>query len=378
MGIYLVVIDHHQNETVFLKNFTNIELIRGTTVKEFYKEARKHVNKNFDLVISDADPDGATSTIIYYLNKRISPRFKCMRNPLTKDWVQRKEQEGVKSVLTVDYFLWKQSDLEAFEKVIIINPVMIGFPNSNTSELIYQILPSKKPFVRDISTLGTICDYRIETAFPKIKKTIFAYKELFQELLPLLKTKKLTKYNIFQSSFQELTDMFWAPYVLKGEKGTQELVYKILQNPQFTLKELLTFSENKSVLYLQKHLKLYQKILSRELEKFEKRKIMREVFILYEIQTPELRFTSKLSSLICDKNPDKVIILKSKSKDGTYKYSLRRRDLNVNLGLITKITVEALGYPQGGGHPEAAGAAHVQDSSLFEEYFMREVKKHLI
>ncbi len=377
MGITLTVIDHHQNDTEFLKKFKNITLIKGSTVEEFYKNARDTVNRDFDLVVSDSDPDGATSAGIYYLNRKIKPHFKCMRDPLTPALLKELESQGIKSILTLDYFSWIYSSLDYFDQVIIINPVLVNLPNINTSELTYQILPLRDTFSRDISTLGTVCDYRIDTAFEKIKATILDYPDLFPALLILLEQGKLDKYTIWDSAFQELTDALWAPYILKGDQGTQELVYKILQNGPFTFRELLGSSSNETVHYLQEHLKKYQQILRKELEIFEKIKKIEGIFLTYQIQNPEVKFTSKFSSLVCNKYPDKVVILKSKSTDGTYKYSLRRRTLNLNLGLIAREVVTFLGYPQAGGHPEAAGAAFIPDAEKFEKHLKEKITAYL-
>ena len=77
MGITLVVVDHHQvNEE--LAQLPNAEVVRGASLEEFYKNAHGILDKDFDLVLSDQDPDGMTSVLVYYLNRLGKRNFQCI------------------------------------------------------------------------------------------------------------------------------------------------------------------------------------------------------------------------------------------------------------------------------------------------------------
>ena len=181
------------------------------------------------------------------------------------------------------------------------------------------------------------------------------------------------------SKLKELTDMLWAPYVLEGEQGTTELVYTLLQNPSFTYNEIFSPSQNPAVIYLQEKLNEYQHIMEKEIQRFEKKKTVKDIFLIYEPEGSELRLSSKLSSILCDLNPDHIIIFRTRSSSikGSYKYSLRRGNLKVNLAKIAEETAKKFPPAQGGGHPEAAGAYNITDAEAFEEEFMEATKREL-
>jgi len=370
--VKLVVVDHHEGEKEFYSKHGNVNIIEGGTVEEFYEKSKEYVNKDFDLIVTDQDPDGLCSALVYFLNNR-KGKFKCTRKAFTKEDVEKWKEEGIKEILALDFWPLKYSELEAFEEIIIINPQIVGLPNINSSELVYRMLPSRDFFARDISTIGTVCDYQVETAKEKVYETIREYKGLFPTLMPLVEEDKLDSYNIWNSNFKILCDMFWAPYILKGEEGGEELIRKIQAFIPFTFTELLGWSNNNGTQYLKALGKELGEVFAKEKEHFEKTKREEGEFIFYESNSHK-RITSKFSSILSEENPDKIIVMRSKTEDGSYKYSLRRRKQEVALNKAAEKACLGLGC-QGGGHEEAAGVLDVRNPEEFERNLMEEVKK---
>lgn len=372
--VKLVVIDHHEAEKELFSQKPNVQILHSTSLEEFYKSSQQFLEKDFDLVITDNDPDGLCSALVYFLNNK-KGKFRCSRKPFTKEDVEKLKEEGINTVLALDFWPLKYSDLDAFEEIRILNPQLTDLPNISSAELTYRMLPSRDSFVRDISCIGTVCDYRVENAQDTLKEVITAYKGLFPTLIPLLEEGKLDSHNIWNSNFKQLTDMFWAPYILKGEEGGEELIRKMQAFIPFTYTELLGLSNNNGVQYLKGMGKELKEVFDKEQESFEKNKKEEGVFIFYQSNSHK-RITSKFSSMLCNDHPNKIIVMKSESENGTYKYSLRRREVEIDLNEAAEKACLGLGC-QGGGHKQAAGVTNVRNSQEFERNLMEEVQKRL-
>ncbi len=92
--------------------------------------------------------------------------------------------------------------------------------------------------------------------------------------------------------------------------------------------------------------------------------------LVYEPLSDSRGLVQKFSSIVADENADSIILVRIRLEDGRYKYSLRRRDIDVDLGaLVAEMRV-------GGGIPPAAGCT-VDNPEQFEQDFKERVLKLL-
>ena len=371
----LVVIDHHQTEFEKLKNSKNVEIVYASSMQDFYQKTREYLKEDYDLTISDEDPDGITSVIIYSLFKNKILNFKGNRSGLNQEQVKEMEDKGLKNVVALDWFPFNYIDLKLFSKIVYLNPRINNLPNVNTSEIIYQSLPETGKFGRDLSAIGTVCDYLVDYCQDKMNEVVLEYKELFPELEELALNGKLNRYNIYETNnkntkFFDLSLMLWAPFILEGEEGNDKLVKLAMENRNFTLRDLCLGSENPAVSYLRSlHSDLVNKI-SEEKDNFNKNKKVINNLVLYEMMHHANGFMSKFSSIIADEaGQETIITMKGKNPEKPIiKYSLRTRSNKHNLGKILKeLNV-------GGGHENAAGANVPLEK---EEWFENELIKKL-
>ncbi|GEM_PF-5293158 len=366
----LIVVNHHQSSHDF-SQLPNARVIKGRTVKEFYRNAKEVLDQDVDMVISDQDPDGLTSIIVYGLQHKIK-NIRCTRNVLTKEDVQRLEADGIEKILALDWYPFRTSALDAFEKVYFIIPQYSGLPNVNSSEIVFQSLDPENSFARDMSAIGTVCDYLVETAMEKIVTVVHNYPTLFFDLLPLLKENEITRYNVFESRFKELSYMFWAPFVLEGEEGCVKFLQVITSSPPFGLDELFLESPHPAVNYLQKGLDKLQALFNEELQHFEAEKKTMGDVIVYQPKS-EGNITAFFANNITNSYADNILMIKTPNKENPqkWKYSIRRRNLDINIGLVLE---EMQAGETRGGHPEAAGVTGVKDTDKFEYDFLKRIE----
>ncbi|MCH8286725.1 DHH family phosphoesterase, partial [candidate division KSB1 bacterium] len=79
-------------------------------------------------------------------------------------------------------------------------------------------------------------------------------------------------------------------------------------------------------------------------------------------------FIREFSNVIKDRNIDSIIMMKVPVKNNRFKYSIRRGELEIDLGGI----LEAMGV--GGGNPFAAGCT-VKNPDSFEIAFLKKVEE---
>ncbi len=367
MGVSLVVVDHHPLNIDFSRE--NIKTIKAKDLQDFYKKVRYYLGKEYDLVISDEDPDGMTSVILYSLFKGKVVNFKGNRTGLKKEDVRKLESEGIEKIVSFDWFPLSFSDLDAFDNIIYLNPRNSGLVNVNTSEIVFRALPETGRFGRDISAIGTVCDYLVDTSQEKMREVIEDYPELFPELLQLAGEGKLDRYNIYSTEvnntsfqglkvntkFYDLSLMFWAPFIMEGDAGNKRLVELAVNNPNFTLTDLINGSNNPVVQYVRPLYNKLQELVTNERNNFYITRRVQGRISFYEPKEHRSGLMSKVSSILCDELPaGDIIAMKSRSQENgleIFRYSLRGRNgSKYNLGkILTELNV-------GGGHENAAGA----------------------
>ena len=367
MGVTLVSVDHHITHIDFSRK--NIEVVKVNNLEEFYKKVREFLLKDYDLIISDEDPDGITSVIIYYLFKKKTVNFEGNRKGLNNEDLKRFETLGIKFILSFDWFALNTSDLDIFEKIIYLNPINSNLINVNTSEITYRSLPETKKIGRDISVIGTICDYLVDNCKDKFKEFIEDYKDLFSELVDLVKEGKLDRYNAYsfngnKTLFYDLSLMFWAPFIIEGDEGNKKLIDIVVNNKNFNIRNLL--NENN---YLREMLIQLNSLIENEKENFYKNRKVIGNLNFYNLTTHKNGFTSKFSSIIADELPKNLIVVMKDNSSDKIKYSLRTRSNDYNLGkTLADLNV-------GGGHVKAAGCViDINKEEWFENELMKRFK----
>ncbi|MFC1774687.1 DHHA1 domain-containing protein [Nanoarchaeota archaeon] len=362
--VTLVVVDHHRSD--FLDK-SRVNIPKFNNPDEYIKELSKYFEKDYDLILSDADPDGYVSSIIFCLEKGFrDPNYKCFRIPLDKEIIEIFEKNNIKSIIAFDWFPLYGCDLSLFEDVVLLNPVFSNLlDNTCTAELVFRACKKKTKFMRDLAAITIVSDYAVSGGLSTLSETIIDYPELFSSLLPLVEDNKLNRYNVFQSRFKELSEIFWSPYIINGEKGAQRLVQLLLSNPAFTYTDIFNFEHKPTIKFLRRAWHEFKHVLREESISFKTRRKEINNVLIYEPNISSPGFVQKFSSMLCDTNIGKIIMLKVRVNSKT-KYSLRQRGLLIDLGKI----LQDMGV--GGGHPEAAGAV-VEDTESFEKDFIARV-----
>ena len=368
--VTLVVIDHHRSDYL---DKSHVEIPTFASEDEFITAVARHVQNDYDLLLSDADPDGYLSALIFALSKGTRGaqyQYRCYRVPLTKEIIDIFHNNGITTIIAFDWFPIYACDLSIFDRVVLLNPTYSKlFEHTSTSELVYRALAHKTDFMEDLNAIGVVCDYGVQSGAKTIERTIARYPKIFASLLEPAQTGKLNRYNVYESPFSELTEMYWAPYIVNGERGAQELVSLILANEPFTFADLFNYSHHPVVKYIRgMHAKLSEMLRS-EQGRYHDKKIENGAVIIYEPAVNSPGFVQKFSSMLCQHTIGKVFMIKTKI-NGNTKYSVRHRGLHLDLGRI----LHEMGV--GGGHPEAAGAL-VKDPEGFELAFIERVKNEL-
>ncbi|MBS3151983.1 hypothetical protein J4230_01090 [Candidatus Woesearchaeota archaeon] len=368
----LVIVDHHQLSVEFDK-FNNVRVITAHNLEEFYKIVRIYLVEDYDLIISDEDPDGITSVIIYGLYHKKIPNFKGNRNGLKKEQIDELRKNNIQKILAFDWYAIQYTDLTQFDEIIYLSPRSSNLTNVNTSDIVYMALPETVKFGRDISAIGTVCDYLVDNCRNKINSVVLDYRNLFPELINLVKENKLDRYNIYyagnkKTKFFDLSLMFWAPFIIEEETGNESLIKLILENKEFRFEELINGSENPSVKYLNKNYLTLSNLIDEERKNFDKYKKVVGNVVFYNVRMHKSGFMSKFSSIMLDES-EYGIVIAMRGKDinkNVIKYSLRTKKADYNLGnILIKLGV-------GGGHETAAGCFVPFDK---EEWFENELIK---
>ncbi len=383
IGIQVVVIDHHTAKKDKVLGWDNITIPITTggspaeQREEFFEHARGYLQEPFDHVFADQDPDGAMAAAIYCLHQHTRPNISCMRGSLDSGKLRELEGHGVKRVLCPDWFGVYDSDLSAAESVVLLNPAYSGLPHELcATHIIYEaVRPLLRPSMAEtalaLAAIGIVSDYCVDEAHHILRELCGLYPGYFGDALDMLDAGTLTRHSVFDTMFNGLSDMAWAPYILNGDKGSEEMVRLIAEHAPFTAQDLILGNRsNPAVAYMKDKWDEFTLMLNEEEAHFDETARFDSPLIIYEPKSPSKGLVQKFSSKVADRHPGNIIMVRTPIDGGTYKYSLRRRDVDIDLGaLVTEMGV-------GGGIPPAAGCT-VDDPAAFERDFKKRVKKIL-
>jgi len=363
----LTILDHHNDPDSQIIHRDNVKIIFAHDQETFYQNVGEFINKEYDLVLIDQNHDSFITGIIHLLQRGKKAKFRCSSDALKKSYIEELKNEGIENILSINSRRIYGSDLDEFESIILINPHETGLSNISCCQILYSSLSDKNEFSRDLSGIGITSDYTLDEGYSIIIEILKSYNDIFPDLMQRASELSLNKYNIMDSEFGKLSQMFWAPCVLEQEKGVEELVHAIISNPAFSYRELLSAHKTQSICYLCEKWEQFKKILEKEKKTFVKNKTEEGKFIIYEPEYKSENFIREFSNIIKNENIDKIVIIKTEVEEGKIKYSVRRGEIEVDLGNILK----ELGF--GGGNPFAAGCT-VEKEDNFEEKFVEKVK----
>lgn len=277
--------------------------------------------------------------------------------PIDQEWqkIDRiKEKLPDLRIVLIDHHV-PEKDLNS-DLDIHINPRFEENVYIPTSCMIYNLLKEMGKEVKDvlwISVIGTIGDYGIKDCKKLFDEAREAYPGLVGD-------------NPMKSKFRDISEYILASFILYGVKGVAKSLDILMAT-----KQLGEVMENE---YFLKSRKLVKKEINRILSDFQKRRKEYENLDLYIYRIESrLNMASTISSLIAEKYPDKIIIMKKVSGDHI-KVSARCQTGEINLNEILKEAVSGIG--SGGGHEKAAGAIiKRQDIDEFEKRVIEMIEK---
>ncbi len=367
MAINLTIIDRHTIPEQDFIHHPKVNVVLGYDQDNYYSNVKQYVDKQFDYVFYDENPDAMIAAGIYLLGRENPPPHKCLTRGIKSADFQKLTDAGKESIAVFNTLNTYYCDLDAVDSVTLINPHESGLQNISVSQILYKASEIPNSSIRDLAGIAIILDYSLDEAFETIVEIVSAYPDVFADLAERIKNITLNKYNVHDSAFGELSMLFRAPSIIHGTKGVEAVIHQLINNPPFQLPDLLNGSSNKTIEYLQKCLAEYKKILSDEQSFFEKEKIVRGPVVIYSPHYHSENFVKEFSNLIKDASVDSVIIVKTPTENSMTKYSIRRGELEINLGEILK----DLGV--GGGNPFAAGC-NVRNEEEFEKDFFRKLE----
>ncbi len=371
MPVSLVLIDHHKASEFKLYEQRNAEIILANDAENFFENISGYVNRKYDLVYIDQNLDSMISSILYLINSGKDMEFRPFTKPFQQTDIDEFEKNGISEIFVLNSFGAYRSDLELFEKVVVINPHETGLDNIPCSQLLYKSLEKADDFMRDLAGIAIVADYGLSEALNTMILIIRAYPELFKELNDLLDAIALNKWNILDSLFQELVHMLWAPIILYGKNGVTELISAMINNPPFTYLDISNRNkDNTAAAYLLEQYEKFNEILENERKNFNNKVIVHKNIMIYEPEFQSANFIREFSNLMKDEHLEQIIMMKVKTPDEKTKYSLRRGLLEIDLGEI----LEGMGV--GGGNPFAAGCV-INDPDVFEKQFIKNVNHRL-
>lgn len=222
------------------------------------------------------------------------------------------------------------------ERNIHINPRFEKNVYIPSSCQVYRLLEGLghdvKPYVW-IAAIGIIGDYGFEDCKDVIDECRKAYPDSMGK-------------DPMKSNLKEVSDYILSALILHGTRGVEKSLKILLGMDNFG-----AVTQNG---YFASCEKKVTGEIRRILSDFEKRK--REYhnldLVIYRIES-RLNITSTISTLVAERNPDKIIIITKYS--GQYvKISARCQAGDIDLNSLLKETVAGIG--SGGGHEKAAGA----------------------
>ena len=363
----LTIFDHHKDPDTPIIHRSNVRIIFANTTDDYYPTVHEFLNKPFDYILVDQDHDSMITGILHLLSIEEKPDYKCFSGALKKNFIQKSMDDGKSNIISFNSLRVYNSDLDEFDTITLINPHETGMPNISCCQILYKAMGKSETLWRDLAGIGITSDYTLEEGYDIIIEILKAYKNIFPDLTKRAIELSLNKYNILDSAFGNISQMLWAPVVLENEEGVEEIIRIIVENPEFTYADLLEKSENPVSQYLHRQWEKYSEILEKEKELFSSNKVEDGKFVIYEPEYKSTNFIREFSNMVKDENIDKIIIMKTKAGEGKLKYSIRRGELNVDLGM----TLKNMG--KGGGNPFAAGCT-VNIDDNFEEEFIANVK----
>jgi single-stranded DNA-specific DHH superfamily exonuclease len=162
---------------------------------------------------------------------------------------------------------------------------------------------------------------------------------------------------------KKATGLLSAAVTLKGREGAERAL------------KILLREERIEGLLKRKMLGLWKRVVDEEVKKTldafrrEKEEFPELNLVVFRIRS-RLNIVSVISTLLSEKNPDKIIIIYKLSSKGMWKASLRLQSGRLDLGTLTKKCVKGMG--SGGGHRQAAGA-RMSDWNKFRNRIIREL-----
>lgn len=367
MGINLTIIDHHILPNASFIHNPKVKMVFGYDQENYFKNIKEHIDRDFDYVFFDENPDAFISASLYLKSREKRPMFKCLPRALNKKDFGKLESAGLKDVVSFNCLWIYESDIDYVDSVTLVNPHESGLENISASHMMYKTLSATTDFMRDLAGIAVVMDYTLDAAFDLIFSIVKAYPELFKDVAERIENITLNKYNLQDTKFGDITAMMRAPSILYGVKGVDNLVEFLVQGKPFTMNDLMDNDPETGTGYLRDTHEKYVSIFEEEMELFEKEKTVQDVVVSYAPHFHSQNFVREFANRIKDRNIDSIIVIKTPTADKRTKFSIRRGELNIDLGK----TLEEMGV--GGGNPFAAGCT-VDDAAEFEKAFMRKVE----
>ncbi len=354
----LIVVDHHPHASAGKAIVPKVE-----TPHQFYEQARKYLEQDCDIIVTDADPDGLLSAVIYRIGFNSIAPIQFV-GEINQELLAEFNNRGIKRILSLDIGKW-YAHFDKFSHVVLLNPSHSGLLlEINTSEILYQSCLRKTDYLRDLNALAIVADYTIEDAMETIAEVVNAYPELLHDVKKLIDEDRLDRDSVMHTALARLADAVWAGTIIDGRHGALHLIDLLLQNP-FTLDELSSGAGTPAVQQLKSAYQRFAKLIKEELA--QQPETLGKLLIC-EVRKDPPGIGRFVATRLAEMNPDKIVVVKQRSDKG-WKYSIRRVLSDINLGKI----VAKLGF--GGGHPRAAGA-FAANGKDFESQLMRAVESH--
>jgi len=220
--------------------------------------------------------------------------------------------------------------------------------------MVYRLLENLgldvKPFIW-IAAMGVIGDYGIEDCTDLFDECRKAYPSAIGD-------------NPMKSSLRDISEYVMAALIMHGERGVEKSVEMLLGTDDFE-----SVARNEYFRACREKVDAEMRRIMKDFEK-KKRESVELGMLLYKLDS-RLNLASTVSSIIAEKNPDKIVIITKHS--GQYvKVSARYQKGGINLNDLMKSASEGIG--SGGGHEKAAGALiNRNDAEEFETRLIRKV-----
>jgi hypothetical protein len=371
MTIAATIIDHHKIPVTNFIRFPQVQIVMGYDQENYFENVKQYVNQPYDIVFSDENPDAMFAAAIYLLSRQQPPLYICISRELKAPDCEKIANAGKQTCVIFNTLNSYFCDVDMLSPITLINPHESGLSNISASQIMYKGIECPTPFMRDLAAIAIVMDYTMDESFETIVEVVGAYPETFADVRERIKTITLNKYNVHQSAFGELTALYRAPSILYGVKGVEELIQKLLNNLPYTIVELLGNVPNETISYLQQCASEYKSILAEEHKRFESEKQLKGNVIIYAPHYQSENFVREFANIIKDTHIDSIVVMKAPTRNNQYKYSIRRGELNIDLGAI----LEEMDV--GGGNPFSAGCT-VSDPDEFERGFLKKVKSVLM